>query len=142
MRMTTRVRTQKMVCHQDAIIVYIARSLMTSHTNAGLPPSHQSQKRKRSAARLVTDAQSVVEVDDLVDDDILPRIQNPSNRPICYATPLVQSDPPATTPHHSPSPPRSILSAEDKTTRHDKPTPKLTVKALRNAKAEVHWFVH
>lgn len=137
-RTTTRVRTRKMVRRLDAIIVHVAQSLTMSCAGVGLQ-SPQNQKRKRPA-HPSADTRSDVEVENTADDDILPRVQDSGNRPIYRTTLPAQSDPQVTAPHYSPSPPHSVLGTEDEITRLDKPMPKLTVKALRNAKAEVHRF--
>ena len=56
----------------------------------------------------------------------------------------MQSDLPATSPYHSPSPLHTILQdrAEDKIAKSNKLKSKLTIKALRNAKAEVRWSIY
>jgi len=77
-----------------------------------------------------------------VDEAPLPQIQSKINQPNRQTTPPTQSDLPGTSPHHSPPSPHTTLDAEDETAKYDEPKPKLTTKALRNARAEVCQCIH
>ena len=128
--------TLKMVRNQDSLILH--SSLTERYANAGAL-SNPSRKRKRPAG-----AQSPIEVDNTTVDEVLPQIQNKTSPPNHQTIPPMQSDLPATSPCRSPSPLHTILQdcAKDKTTKSNKPKSKLTIKALRNAKAEVRWFIY
>jgi len=100
-------------------------------TNVGVS-SNQSRKRKRS------NTEPVIEADDIILDDVLPRVQNRVDRPN-RQTILVVS------PCHELSPSRRTLDVEDETVESEtiecEPRLNRTTKALRTARAEVRRLV-
>ena len=110
------------------------------HTGASSNPSRKRKRRTHSG----TDVQPINDTDSVTTDEVIPRAQNKADQPgsqIMLPTPL---EPPTTSPHCSPSQPHAVLqgSSEDETTMLDKPVSKLTIKALRNARAEVRQLFH
>jgi len=119
--------------------VSIAYSGLLRYTGALSNPSRKRKRPVHSGA----DAQSTNDMNSAVAiDEVIPQAQNKDDRPggqIALPTP---SELPTTSPHHSPSQPHAILqgSSEDETAVLDKPVPKLTIRALRSARAEVCRF--